>query len=88
MISLVCGVKETETIKEQKQTHKYKEQTDGCDRGEEKGGGKGKMGEMECKIQASSCEMNKSWGKSYTIGNTVNGVVIVLYGDRQKLHLW
>ena len=67
--------------KKQKQTHKYKKQTDGCQR---RGvpTRTGKMVEGEWEVQVSSYGMSESWGTRYSIGNTVSGTVIVLYGDR------
>ena len=41
-----------------------------------------KTGEGEWEVQASSYGMNKSGDERYSIGNTVNGTVIVLYDDR------
>ena len=49
-----------QTNKEQNQTHQYKEQTDGCQRGGDVG--IGKMGEGEWKIQNSSYGMNRPQG--------------------------
>ena len=43
--------------KQQNQTHKYREPTEGCQRG--RGGGMGKMCEGEKEIVASSYKMNK-----------------------------
>lgn len=41
----------------------------------------GKIGKGEWKIQTSTCGMNKSQNKKDSIGNIVNGPVIVWYGD-------
>ena len=62
------------------QTYKYREHTDGCQRGE--GGGMGKISEGEWEVQASSYRINKSQGWKST-GNKVNGIVTALHGDRQ-----
>ena len=45
-------------MNKEKQTQKYREQTDGCQMGG--GWGMGKMGDVEWEVQASSYGMNKS----------------------------
>lgn len=46
-----------------------------------KGWGRGKMGEREWEIEASSYGMNMSQEKK-SIQNTINCITIALYGDR------
>ena len=48
-----------EQTKKKNQTSKYREQTDGCQRGG--GWWLAKMGEEQWEIQASTYGMNKSW---------------------------
>lgn len=65
--------------KKQKQTYKYRQQTDGCQRG-----GSGEMGKMvegKWEITGFQLCMSKLWGL-YSLGSTVHGIVIVLCSDR------
>ena len=50
----------------------------------------GKMDEGEWEIQAPGYGMNESWecihgNKRYSIGSTVNGIIIVWSGNRQAV---
>lgn len=48
---------------------------DGCQRG--KGRGMGKMDDRQWETEASSCGMSKQQNKSQSIGNIVNGVIVL-----------
>ena len=50
----MCNLKNITNNKKQKQTHKYQEQTDGCQKGGEQG--MENVGEGEWEVQASSVE--------------------------------
>ena len=73
------------TTTKQKQTHKYREQTAGCQgRVRERWTKWVKMWE---RVQSSSYRVSHR-NERYYIGNTVNVLVIALYGDRWYVYLW
>ena len=55
-------------------------ETDGCQRDEDRD--MGKIGEGEWEIQASSTGMKSHGTKRHSVQNTVNGMVIAIFGDR------
>ena len=58
--------------------HKYKEQTDDCQRG----GIWGKEGKIDKEVQISSYKINQG-DIMYSIGYIISNIVKTLYGDRQ-----
>ena len=69
---------------QQKQTDRYREQTDGCQRGKAVGG-LGEKGEDIKKYRL--VVIKQSWEVKNSIGNTVNNIVITMYGPRCVLEL-
>lgn len=72
--------KSTNKEKKQNQNYKYRDQTGGFQR--EGGRRMDKMGEGEREIQLPVIERVSHENKGCSTGNTVNGTVLVLCGDR------
>lgn len=63
----------------QKQTHRYREQTDGC----QTGGGSGGWMKKVKGLRSTNWQLHNSHGNvNYSIGNTVNNTIITMYGAR------
>ena len=70
----------------QKQAHRYREQTGGCQKGGCGGGGwQNKWGEL--RGTDFSYKIDKSWYIIYSRENIVNNIVITLYSDKWWLDL-
>ena len=68
----------------QKQTHRYRKQIDGCQRGGEvRRLGEKIKGIKKCKLIGK----NSHRGVKYSTGNTVNNIVILMYGARRVLEV-
>ena len=68
----------------QKQTHRCRELTDGCPRGEGLGGWVYKVKGLRSTNQQLQ---NSHRGVKYSIGNIVNDILITMYGTRQVLEI-
>ena len=68
---------------EQKQTHSYRDQTDGCQRGGELGDREKGDGIKKYKLTVT----NNHRDVKYSAGNTVNNIIIPIYGVGRALDL-
>ena len=69
--------------RKEKETHKQRDQTDGCQRRKVEG-----LGEKGEEIEKYKLVVtNQSQGHKYGIRNIVNNIVITMYGARQVLEI-
>lgn len=78
MISLTCGIQETKQMNKPKNTLKYREQTDGCKRGI--GWGMDEKKEIK-RYKLSLIKYVSHRDEKCNTRNTVNNIVVMLYGD-------
>lgn len=84
MWSLKKRTKDPANKTKQKQTNRYRKKNGGLPQGR---GVAGKIDEEDLEIQTSSYKINREDVK-YSIRNTANNTVIILFGDRQLLFLF
>ena len=83
MILLICGIEEQYKQTNQKQTHRYREHTDGC----QSGWGWG-MGEKVKGLRSTNWLLQASHGDvKHSVGNIGRSVVITMYCARYYKYL-
>ena len=83
MIPLIVGSKQQNKQTKQKQSYRYRKQTDGCQRGGVGGWAKKVKG-----LRSTNWQLQTSHGDGkYSLRNTVNNITITMYGARLVLDL-
>ena len=82
MSSFICRIKTQNKLinKKQKQTLKYRDQTDGCQRWGRGNGEKWVKGNGRCMVTVMEWISHRD--EKYSVENIVSGFVIALHGDR------